>query len=196
MPTDEDLVALLEVARAGIHDPSDMPFAVAWTDLSGTEFDRGFFQFHWRARASVEPNDWSLPMVVVVGGMPVGLQELRAVRFPVLRTVETGSWLGRAWQRRGIGTEMRAAALVLAFEGLGATRALSAAHDTNVASRRVSETLGYVANGISFNAPRGEPIRQTHYLLERHAFDRTAWDVAIDGLDACLPMLGLGADRA
>ena len=33
-PTDDDLFALLEVARAGVHDPDQMPFAVAWTDLA------------------------------------------------------------------------------------------------------------------------------------------------------------------
>ena len=136
-------------------------------------------------------DDWSLPLAVVVDGRPVGIQELRAARFPVLRTVETGSWLGRTWQRRGIGTEMRAAGLVLAFEGLGAVRALSAAHDGNEASRRVSESLGYVPNGISYNAPRGVPIRQQHYLLERAAFDRDAWDVTLEGLAPSLPLFGL-----
>lgn len=196
LPTDEDALALLEVAKAGIHDPDEMPFAFAWTDQTGPEFDRGFLAFHWRHRASMEPDDWSLPLAVVVGGLPVGLQELRATRFPVLRTIGTGSWLGRAWQRQGIGTEMRAAALVLAFDGLGATRAISAAHDDNVASRRVSEKLGYVPNGISYNAPRGEPIRQTHFLLERDAFDRSAWDVTIDGLEPCLEMLGAAPPTA
>jgi RimJ/RimL family protein N-acetyltransferase len=192
LPTDDDLLGLLDVAKAGIHDPDEMPFAFAWTDQTGTQFERGFLAFDWRARASVEPDDWSLPLAVVVEGRPVGLQELRTTRFPVLRTVETGSWLGRAWQGRGIGTEMRAAGLVLAFDGLGAARALSAAHDGNDASRRVSEKLGYAPNGVSYNAPRGEPIRQTHYLLERDAFDRSAWDVTLEGVEPCLEMLGAG----
>ena len=185
LPTDEDVLDLLEVAKAGIHDPDEMPFAFAWTDQTGTEFERGFLTFHWRHRASIEPDDWSLPLAVVVDGKPVGLQELRATQFSVLRTIGTGSW-----QRRGIGTEMRAAALVLAFDGLGAARAISAAHDSNVASRRVSEKLGYVPNGISYNAPRGKPVRQTHFLLDRDAFDRSAWDVTIDNLEPCLEMLG------
>jgi hypothetical protein len=37
-PTDPDLFALLEVARAGVHDPATMPFVIAWTDLRGDAF--------------------------------------------------------------------------------------------------------------------------------------------------------------
>ena len=37
-----------------------------------------------------------------------------------MRTVGTGSWLGRPYQGRGIGKEMRGAVLALAFDGLGA----------------------------------------------------------------------------
>ena len=58
-PTDDDLPALLEVARAGIHDPATMPFAVAWTDLRGDAFDQGFLQFHWGTRASWKVEAWS-----------------------------------------------------------------------------------------------------------------------------------------
>jgi hypothetical protein len=49
-----------------------------------------------------------------------------------------------------------------------------------------------VPNEVSYNAPRGEPIRQTHYLLERDAFDRSAWDVTLEGVEPCLEMLGAG----
>ena len=35
MPTDDDLPALLAVAKAGIHPPDEMPFGVAWTSLRG-----------------------------------------------------------------------------------------------------------------------------------------------------------------
>jgi hypothetical protein len=33
LPTDDDLLALLEVARAGIHDPTTTPFQVPWDEL-------------------------------------------------------------------------------------------------------------------------------------------------------------------
>lgn len=54
-----------------------------------------------------------------------GLQEMRAVDFAVTREVATGSWLGRRFHGKGIGTEMRGAVLYLAFAGLGARYARS-----------------------------------------------------------------------
>ncbi len=44
-----------------------------------------------------------------------------------LRTFDTGSWVGRRFQGRGTGTEMRAAALHLMFAGLGAREATTSA---------------------------------------------------------------------
>ena len=61
LPTDDDLVALIGGANAGIHPPEEMPFAVNWTDQPSPDFDRSFFQFHIGLRASWRPDDWSLP---------------------------------------------------------------------------------------------------------------------------------------
>ena len=77
---------------------------------------------------------WHLPMAVVVDGDIVGVQAMLAEQFAVLRTVSTGSWLGRRYQGKGIGTEMRRAMLHLAFAGLGAEHALSRAFIDNDAS--------------------------------------------------------------
>ena len=47
--------------------------------------------------------------------------DMSAHDYPVLREVSTFSWVGVRHHGRGIGTEMWAAALHLAFAGLGAT---------------------------------------------------------------------------
>lgn len=47
------MLELLDVEKARIHDPNELPFAFAWTDQTDTEFERGFVSFHWRNRASV-----------------------------------------------------------------------------------------------------------------------------------------------
>ena len=73
----------------------------------------------------------------------------------VLRTVHTGSWLGRAYQGRGLGKEMRAAVLGFAFDGLGAQVAESSAFLDNAASNGVSKSLGYEENGLGSLAPQG-----------------------------------------
>lgn len=55
------------------------------------------------------------------------MQDVSAHEFPLLRTVHSGSWLTQSVQGRGIGREMRAAILLLAFDHLGAAAALSEA---------------------------------------------------------------------
>jgi RimJ/RimL family protein N-acetyltransferase len=190
-PTDDDLFALLDVARAGVHDPGVMPFAAAWTDLPSPAFERGFLAFFWSCRASWTPERWQLPMAVVLDDRPIGIQELRATDFATLRTVDTGSWLGRAYQGQGIGTEMRAAVLLFAFDHLGATRARSAAYVDNPASLRVSEKLGYRCDGIDVYARRGERTEDVRLLVEPATMCRPGWALEVEGLEACRPTLGL-----
>jgi RimJ/RimL family protein N-acetyltransferase len=190
-PTDADLMRLVALARRGIHDPAEMPFLVAWTDLPSPEFERSFLRFMWGARASWSPDDWQLPLAVIHDGQPIGVQGISAKRFGIRRVVATGSWLGRDHQGQGFGTEMRAAVLHLAFEGLDATAAGSAAVVGNAASARVSEKLGYRPNGTGVVAPRGEPVTQQDYLLRRADWRPDLHPTAIEGLEACRDMFGL-----
>ena len=97
-----------------------------------------------------------LNLVAFADGQPVGVQSMRGERFAEERTVDTGSWLGRASQGRGLGTEMRAGVLQLAFEGLGARRATSGAIQGNPQSLGVSRKLGYTEIG---QPPRQPPRR-------------------------------------
>jgi RimJ/RimL family protein N-acetyltransferase len=117
-----------------------------------------------------------------------------ATDFAVKRQVGTGSWLGKAHQGRGIGKEMRAAILHLAFAGLGAARATSGAFENNAASLAVSRALGYVENGDDIGAPRGKPMRQIRLLLTRADWEKNRRaDIRIHGLEPCLPMFGLSS---
>ena len=102
-----------------------------------------------------------------------------------MRAVATGSWLGSAYQRQGIGKEMRAAVLALAFDRLGAEIAETEAFVDNPASAGVSRALGYVPNGTGRLAPDGfrretERFRMT--VAEWRARPRPT--VSIEGLDA------------
>ena len=121
---DDELAAeLATLAAAGVHDPSWMPFSIPWTDLEPPELQRQAMQYWWQCRASTSPESWELNLAVVVDGAAVGVTSIGAAEFPVLRTFHTGSWLGRSFQGRGLGTEMRAATLHLGFAGFGAERA-------------------------------------------------------------------------
>ena len=188
----DEIVALAGVAEAGVHPPDQMPFGVAWTDRIGEpDFLDGFIDFHRSSLDAWRPEAWVLNLLVWADGELVGTQGIEAKDFATRRTVLTGSWLGRGFQGRGIGTEMRAAVLELAFRGLGAVAARSGAITGNVASFRVSEKLGYRQVGTSTVAPRGVFVDHRDLRLERAAW-RPPVEVALDGVAPCLPLFGAG----
>ncbi|WP_159941633.1 MULTISPECIES: GNAT family N-acetyltransferase [unclassified Nocardiopsis] len=193
IPSYEDLGQLAEAALGGIHDPDTMPFAEPWTDQPPDRLALGVVQHNLGQLASWTPEDWGLNLVVVHEGSVVGVQDMRGRRFPATRQVDTGSWLGRAHQGRGIGTEMRAAVLHLAFEGLGAVAAVSAAIEGNRASERVSERLGYRPDGINLIELRGSRAVENRYRLTREGWEaHRRVPVTVTGLEPCLPFFGLG----
>ncbi len=176
---------LLAVARRGVHPAGQMPFAVPWTDTVGTaEGDRSFLEYYREAAAGVSPERWSLLFCVRVDGRAIGVQEVAAKRFSDTRSVHTGSWLGQADQGLGYGTEMRAAVLQLAFDGLGASLATSGAIEGNAASLGVSLKLGYEVVGMSTCAPRGVEVSHTDVALSRAGWERSATvPVTVEGVD-------------
>ena len=116
----------------------------------------------------------------------VGTQELMAESFPGSRSVSSGSWLTESAQGRGIGVEMRAAVLHLAFAGLGALEAQTSAWIDNAASQRVSLRLGYLRDGEMLMARRGEPVRHLRFRLTREAWQQNHFDgIELHGLEPC-----------
>lgn len=194
LPTPADLDALADLAAEGIHDPAVQPFTAQWTDVPPAQAAQSVVQYHWSQWGSWQPAAWDLELVVDLGGTIVGSQALMGRNFGVLREVATGSWLGRRYQGAGIGTEMRAAVLHLAFAGLHAACATSGAFDDNPASLAVSRKLGYARDGIERHVIRGKPA-----TVVRLRLDQAAWQAArtipadIEGLDPCLPYFGLPA---
>jgi RimJ/RimL family protein N-acetyltransferase len=120
----------------------------------------------------------------------IGEQTVKGRDFRIVREVETGSWIGMRHQGRGIGTEMRAAVLAFAFDHLGAVRARSGAFADNVASRRVSERLGYRADGSNWFARRGRPAEELRLTVTPGLFVRPGWTLQVEGVDACRGLLG------
>lgn len=90
---------------------------------------------------------WNLPFVVWSGGEPVGFQVLEGKHFVTRAEVDSSSFLVASARGKGLGVQMRTAILALAFDVLGAERAVTAARPGNIASRRVSERVGYVWTG-------------------------------------------------
>jgi RimJ/RimL family protein N-acetyltransferase len=194
LPTDDDLANLLAVAQAGIHPPGEMPFGVAWSTAPSPRFEQGFLQHHWAKRGTWAPDDWWLNLLVEFDGAPIGSQTIHAERFAESRTVDTGSWLGREFQGRGFGTEMRAAVLGFAFDGLGARLAETEAFIDNAASNGVSRSLGYAESGQGSLAPEGVARPTQRFQMTVGDWrSRPRPPLVIEGLrgpDGCRAMFG------
>jgi RimJ/RimL family protein N-acetyltransferase len=193
LPTDDELIDLIAVAKAGIHLPGEMPFGIAWSRTPTPEFERGFLQHHWGLRATWSPEAWQLNLVIELGGRPIGSQSIHAAQFATMRTVDTGSWLGRAYQGQGYGREMRAAVLAFAFDALDARVALTEAFLDNAASNGVSRSLGYEENGCGALAPEGVARETQRFRMTVEGWrSRPRPPIEIWGLDPCLAMFGVG----
>jgi RimJ/RimL family protein N-acetyltransferase len=168
---DDRLAAeLVELVLGGIHDPAVMPFAMPWTDADPEVLGRNCFQFWWRCRAETTEASWDLNLAVIEDGTTVGATSLGARGFPVTRWFETGSWLGRGQQGRGLGTELRVATLHLGFVGLDALVAGTGAFADNLPSIGVTRRLGYAPNGIEHVERRGEQDVIHRFRITREHF--------------------------
>lgn len=192
--TDDLLDHLADVVRAGqAHaDPAPyddpMSFYENDPDLRVATWLRAI----WRGRGKVEADAWRLYFVVVVEGRPVGMQDLIGVSFSTFGTVTSFSWLSADQRGRGLGHEMRAAILHLAFDGLGAKEASSDAFVDNHGSNTISRDLGYEPNGSDWATRQGEPAPLNRWRLTRDAWERRRRDdIRLHNVDACRALLPL-----
>jgi RimJ/RimL family protein N-acetyltransferase len=156
------------------------------------------YQGYWRSMGTWSPSSWSLDLAVEVGGALVGVQSLEAGRFPVLRTVDSGSWLIPGVRGRGHGVAMRMAVLGLAFDHLGALAAITSAESGNAASLGVSRRIGYRPNGVSLNDSGHGLVELTHLRLTAQDWRRSGLgqEVTVTGFDGCRPWFGLPRGEA
>ena len=191
---DEEMDQLIERARE--IDGAPGVFLGPWSALPDPDFGRGIAQFQWRCRAEWTADSWNFPLGVFRDGELVGLQDMGATNFGQLREVSTGSWVSTPFAGQGIGTEMRAGILHLAFDGLGAEIARSSARDGNKGSLGVSRKLGYVENGVSrIVFGDGEVARDIGLELTAEAWAKTRPEgLSITGLESCLDLF-IAAER-
>jgi RimJ/RimL family protein N-acetyltransferase len=149
-------------------------------------------QTYWRQLGTWSPDDWVLAFTVLRDGELLGVQALEGKDFAVRRVVDSYSWLVTAARGQGVGKQMRTAVLDLAFRGLGAAYAISEAYADNAASLGVSRALGYVENGFAVEKrdDGSGAVRMEHVVLAAPDWS-PRWTVQVEGLEPCLPLLGL-----
>ncbi len=186
-----DLVRLAEI------QPIDLELDPGATRFDGVpdEFGRGIgsFQGYWKAYGTWSPASWNLPFAVFHGDELIGTQTLEGENFSRLREVDSASFLVAPMRGRGFGKQMRRAVLALAFEALGAERAITSAWHDNAASLGVSRALGYAPNGESRHVHGERVDRMVHLALSREAWVAQGLGdgVDIEGFEASRPLFGL-----
>lgn len=190
--TDDDLVTLGELAVRGVHEPGRMPFYYPWTEADPAELPLKFAQYHWSIRASWSPERWELNLGVWHDGELIGVQGVATEHFLVTRTGETGSWLGREHQGRGVGTAMRQAMCAFLFDHVGFEEITSGAFTDNPASLGVSRKVGYRENGVRrLKRREGELATNLGLVLAPADLVRGEHPVDVDGVGAFRRSIGL-----
>ncbi|MGA5134550.1 GNAT family N-acetyltransferase [Streptomyces olivoreticuli] len=188
LPSDTELDELAQVAAEGVVPDGAVYFPQPWASAPSAERARNVVQNHWWARGDWNRDNWRLLLAVFHDGQVIGQQNLSARDFAITGEARTGFWLGRRFQGQGYGTQMRAAALALAFNGLDAARVTSTAFADNAASRAVSLKFGYRPNGVHRIAVDDRP-----YDAHEEVVDAVNWrdparllPVEMSGLTGCI----------
>jgi len=184
---DRTALDLGRLAAGGIHG-NFLPFSTPWTRGSEVEVARNVYRYHAKLRQEMSPERWSLEFAARLDHTLIGVQSLTAEHFVTTRSAESGSWLGQAWQGKGIGTLNRIAILTLAFEGLGADEVTTSAWADNVASNAVTRKLGYEPNGEERLDREGRVTVQKRFRMSRAMWEARGADLRphteIEGVDA------------
>jgi RimJ/RimL family protein N-acetyltransferase len=187
----DDLLGPLADLATDIHEPDTMPFTTPWSLGPAADLPRNVAQYHWRTRASFCPDCWTADLAVFYDGELVGSQGLATVDYLVTRSGETGSWLSRRFQGRGIGTAMRQVMCAFVFDHLDGRSVTSSAFADNPASLAVSRKTGYQDNGTEERSRLGQPAVLRRILLRPDALVRYQHRLAVSGLAEFRRSIGL-----
>lgn len=177
--------------------PLDLDLDPSATLYAGVpeQVDRGIvtFQTYWKAYGTWKPESWKLPFAVFHGDVLIGSQMLEGDDFPILKVVDSASFLVPEARGKGFGKQMRLGVLALAFDCLGAESAKTSAWHDNHASLGVSTALGYEPNGETRHARGDGADRMLHLVMSRETWLARAHSagVIIDDFATCKPLFGL-----
>ncbi len=191
----DDLLGPLAELALDIHDPDFMPFGYPWSLTPAPDMARTVAQYHWGKRASFSPAQWTADFAVFHNGELVGSQGFSTKDYLIVRGGETGSWLSRRFQGKGIGTAMRQVICAFAFDHLDAEHITSTAFEDNAPSRAVSRKTGYTENGVDRFNRLGKRAIMQRIVLEPANLVRYPHELTVEGLPEFRKSIGLDADE-
>jgi len=173
-------------------DLSMNPHATRYAGLDDRANRRAVLvQGYWRALGLWSPDDWALPFVVRSGGDVVGAQWLEGPDWRSDHAVDSSSWLVPTARGRGLGKQMRAAVLALAFGPLRAETAISSAVVDNASSLGVSRALGYLDTHRSVLEHSGETLQHVRLTRASWLASDHARGIRVEGVTPALPLFGI-----
>jgi RimJ/RimL family protein N-acetyltransferase len=187
----DDLLGPLADLATDIHDPDFMPFGFPWSLTPAPDMPRNVAQYHWGKRASFSPAQWNADFAVFFDGELAGAQGFMTKDYLITRGGETGSWLNRRFQGRGIGTAMRQVICAFAIDCLDAEQITSAAYADNQASLAVSRKCGYTENGRELRTRMGKRAVLQRIVLEPASLVRYPHELTVTGLPEFRRSIGL-----
>lgn len=189
--TDDLLGPLAGLVAGGIDAPGRPSFLAPWKTDPPRDLPRFVAQHYWQQRAEFCPEQWAAQLAVLWNDEPAGVQGLFTETYLVNRTAQTGSWLARRFQGRGIGTATRQVVAAFAFDHLDARYLTSEAFADNAASVSVSKKVGYTENGTDIWARDGKPVPHQRFLLSPGSLVRYQHPLRVTGLAAFRRSIGL-----
>jgi RimJ/RimL family protein N-acetyltransferase len=189
----DDLLGPLAELALDIHDPDFMPFGFPWSLTPAAEMPLSLAQYHWGKRASFSPAKWCADFAVFHEGELAGCQGFLTEDYLVKRGGETGSWLARRFQGKGIGTAMRQVICAFIFDHLDARYITSSAFTDNPASLAVSRKVGYKDNGDDHMTRLGKHAVMHRIILEPANLIRYKHELTVEGLPEFRGSIGLDA---
>ena len=190
----DDLLGPIADLALDIHDRDVMPFFGPWSLSPAQDMPRVVAQYYWGLRAAFSPAKWSADFAVFYDGVLVGCQGFSTADYLVLRSGETGSWLGRSFQGQGIGTAMRQVICAFLIDHVDAEHITSAAYADNPASLAVSRKTGYTDNGSEPFNRMGKPATLRRIALAPANLIRYKHELTVEGLPEFRTSIGLDAD--
>lgn len=174
--TPSELTQLGEVAEKFVVSPSQLGlksnFRSEWDGLPPSKRNAFIVERQQMAWENFSLKKWNFPFIVFCEGEVIGEVFLRSQNFRENRIFSTVGWLGEPWRNKGLGLEVRSAAIHFGFGALSAERTLAHFFQESEQALNISKKLSYSLSGAVLCITQSRDIRRMlFYRLNRRLWE-------------------------